>query len=796
MSLRRLAARTLLLCLLLALAAAVGFGLAVRHHGRDLPDVERLVTEEPPRATRVFSADGFLLAELARERRTPVPATRIPRHVAQAVVAAEDERFFLHDGFDPWALARAAWANLRAGRFVQGGSTLSQQLAKTLVGSERTLGRKLRELLVALRIEERFDKRRILHLYLNRVYFGRGAYGIDEAARVWFGRTAERLGVSEAALLAGLPQRPSLLAHDPEEAEHRRLYVLRRMAAAGWLSEVARRQAEAARPRPAPAPDPWHRRAPYAAEAIRRRLVERFGETRVLTGGLRVEATVDVGKTRAGRSAVERAARGLDRRQGYRGPLGRVEGERASQAFAAAWSRAYGTAAPEPGRRVEAVVEAVERRVAAVRLGVHAARLRLRDARWMKPWDAEAESNEGELDDLRPAIRPGDVLLVRVGARDSEGLVVTPEPTSGVQAALLAVDPASGAARVWLAGRDADASEFDRLSQACRQPGSLFKPLVYAAGLARGMTPATLLTDAPFRGAYHGEGLHYRPGNFDDVYRGPVVLARALAESRNAPSIELLRKVGARRAVDWARRLGIESPLDPVDGLVLGGSCVRPVELAAAYSAFASGGVPAKPFLIRRVTTAEGEVLVDRSRAWEADLLASAAFARARAVRPPEAALDPDQARVMSGLLRSVMRRGTGRLARRWAWPSAGKTGTSDRLDAWFVGFTARELALVWLGPDANARALGEGETGARTALPAWLDYAKAVHAGYEPVDPWERLPPSLVRVRIDPRTGQRAAPGTAGMSVPFSRGTEPALDSDRAAVFGDGAVERSGLTF
>ena len=773
------------------------------HYGADLPDIEALAQWDPPRATRVWSADEWLLAHLADERRTPVAAERIPLTVARAVVASEDERFFQHRGVDPAAILRAALANYRAGKVVQGGSTLTQQLAKSLLGPQRTWERKIRELLLSRRIEERFTKREILWLYLNQVYFGRGAWGIDEAARAYFGRGIERVSLSEAAFLAGLPQRPSILAHAPRDAEARRRRVLRRMEAAGWLTTAEREAAEADSPRFRPTSDPFPNRAPFAAEAVRRQLVRSFGHKRVQTGGLRVLTTVNLGETRAGRAAVERVSESLDRRQGHRGPLARslLPGTPARARFLERWTKAYGPAPPAPGAAVEAIIEGVEATSASALIGSAKASLTLAAGRWMKPWDKAAEDNEGEIHDLTAALAPGDVVLVRVlpGAPGGE-LGVAPVPPPGVQGSLVAIDPHTGAIRSYLAGRDADASEYDRIAQACRQPGSVFKPIVYSEALAQGYTTASLLTDAPYRGEYQGGGLYYRPGNFDREFRGQITLARALSSSRNTASIELLRKVGMDKAIARARRLGIESPLDPVEGLVLGGSCVKPLEVARAFSSFAAAGRVAAPHLLRKVTTPNGEVLLDRTHPGDPDLGAVAALRRATALAsaPPAGpgALDPRHAWMMSYLLRDVVRSGTATKARDWEWPAAGKTGTSDRHDAWFAGFTARMLAVAWVGPDRNDRALGKDETGARVALPAWLELMTAAHAGYEPVNPWESPPEGIHLAAVDPHTGLRAARGGRSIRLPFIDGTAPRTLSDPTSSFGRGALGREGMGF
>ncbi len=687
------------------LLLVAGLGLAgaawtVLSGDLDLPDVAEVTDWTPRRASRILAPDGRLLTEIGPERRTPAAADRIPERVAKAVVAGEDERFFLHRGVDPWAIARAAWANLQAGRVVQGGSTITQQLAKAVLGPERSWRRKLREAAYARQIEAAMGKQEILLQYLNRVYFGRGAYGVAEAARAWFRKPLERVTLAEAAFLAGLPQRPSAYAKDPAAAARRRDHVLERMVAAGWITaaedEAARAEPLAPQPRrPSGAGD-----LAYAVESVRRTMPDRLQ-----TEGLTVELTVDVSASRLAQRVVREAAEAL------------------------------------AGRRAARPAEAAE---------------------------------------------PG-------------------QAAGRIEGALISIDPASGAVLAWIGGRDFGESQFDRAGQACRQPGSLFKPIVYSAALAlppgRRLTPATLLTDAPLRGEYQGEGLWYRPRNFEERYRGPVILARALAESRNSPSIEVLRAVGAHQAADWARRLGVASPLDPVDGLVLGGSCVRPTELVKAFSALANRGVRRDPHLVARITDPQGRTLLDRREPWQRDLPAPDALQRmlAPSTDPPPA-IDPATAAVTDELLRSVARSGTARtVLKDWAWPANGKTGTSDKYDAWFAGRTARMLTVLWLGDDKNDAPLGQGETGAKTALPAWFAFMSPLHDGLEPIDPWDPTappPPGVTRASVDPRTGQRTPAKDDSPPLPFLAGTAPRSTSDRTALYGASAAERRSLDF
>jgi penicillin-binding protein 1A len=628
----------------LVLASAAGFlGGSVAVLARGLPQVSALEDFTPPSSTRVYAADGKLLAEFATERRTPVPLESLPPELIRAFLAIEDHRYFEHRGINLGRILKALAADVVEGRIVAGGSTITQQLAKVLfLTPEKTVGRKLREALLALEIERRYTKREILSLYLNQIYLGNGAYGVAAAAEVYFGKSVSSLDLAECALLAALPKAPK--AYDPfrnpEKARARRALVLERLADLRWAELSATR---AALGQPLPTPRVKRAIAPYFVEAVRRRLLERLGLDLVYEGGLRVYTTLD-------------------------------------------------------SRLQEATEEAVERQLSSI------------------------EKRH-------------------------------PRKGSPVQAAALAMDPESGAIRALVGGRNWLESPFDRSFQARRQPGSSFKPFVYLAALEQGWTQAGTLLDEPC--TYPGSSANrpWKPANYDGTFMGRMTLRKALALSRNVPTIRLLEAVGKGNVDEMARRLGLAGPLG--DGLAsalgVGGTSLW--ELVRAYSALPTGGYLPEPHLIRAVYGPEGRNL------W----LQPA---------PARRVLDPVTAAIGADMLRAVVLGGTGHSARALLFPVGGKTGTTDDLrDAWFIGFSSRLAAGVWVGRDDN-QPLGAGQSGAEAALPVWIEVMKASAAEGAP-PPWPS-PENLAHAFIDLDRGTKSPSGTPVAYAAFSPGTEP----------------------
>lgn len=725
-----------------------------------IPD--HLIGERELPASRIVSARGVTIGGIERGARAWVPLADIGETALSALLAAEDDRFFRHEGVSARGVLRALAANQAAGRAVQGGSTITQQLAKTWVGTERTFARKVTELALARRIETRFTKAEILEAWANRVYFGDGATGIAAASELWFGVPPRDMTLAQAALLASVVPAPSAFhpRRDAERARRRRDRVLARMEALGLATT---REVIAARAEPvalvargvdrAHAPG-WERaiwreleaaeaRQPLAADARR--------------DGREVVATVDLVRQRVAEAAVREELHGLDRRQGWRGALGHVADEHRETVRDALSAHAEGA---QGETRLAMVLEASGSRLV---VWVSGDELVLGpDAwSWAVPWRRDARNHDERIDRIDGVVEPGDLVLVRRAQ-----LAQWPR----ADAAWLSADLIDGSIEALVGGYDPDRSDFDRALQGCRQPGSTFKPFVYGAAFDAGWTPATIVRDAPVRYRL-GPFEEWRPRNADGNFQGHGPVWDAFVWSRNLPALQLAREVGGRNVVARARALGIESPLAQVASLALGASCVRPVELLSAYHTMARHGVATGVHRVAAERDRHGRVRWTDPRALGAPPAARIADAWVRAARPEVPVVSRSSAFQVAWLLRDAVRFGTGGDLRRLGWPVAGKTGTTNLYDAWFAGFTAREAAVVWVGTDRNTRPLGRRESGGRLAVPAW-------GAGLLPVPTdWPLLPPppaGIVLEAIDPETGELGAVDRYAIVVPFVAGTAP----------------------
>lgn len=650
-----MANRSFSLSLALIVAAAVIGALVggVIHAFWDLPEVRQLEEFRPSITTRVYSASDRLLAEFFIENRTPVDLRSVPPVLIAALIATEDRHFYSHRGLDAVGILRAAYRNVRAGKIVEGGSTLTQQLAKVLfLTPERSFTRKLKEMALALKIEQQYTKQEILALYLNQIYFGNGAYGVESAAQAYFGKTARELTLAESALLAGLPRSPRYYSpfRAPESARSRRAHVLRRMVATGIIAPA---QAEDAIRTALPIPPAPALRstapAPYFVEYVRQKVEERFGSSILYSGGLNIHTTLDDSLQVRAEKAVSTGLALLETNAG--------------------------------GRR------------------------------------------------RAPSTHP-------------------------LQSALIAIDPATGHIRAMVGGRDYGASQFNRAWQALRQPGSAFKPFIFSAAIERGYSAADILSDTPVTVKVDSRKT-WTPENFTRTYQGNVTLRKALSQSLNVPTVKLLSAIGTDEAIRHVRKLGIRSPLQPVLPLALGSSDVSLLELTSAYAVFANQGVRMEPVAILSVSDSNGRVL------YAVDTV-------------PTVAISPETAYLITNLLKGVIEGGTGWRARELGRPVAGKTGTTnDYRDSWFVGYTPSLVTGVWVGYDDHQQSLGPRATGARAALPIWLDFMKTAHNG---VDVADFSPPATLIFRtIDPRTGRLSTENCrSSFREAFLPGTEP----------------------
>jgi penicillin-binding protein 1A len=793
------------LAVLGALATAAGVIAFYAVVLRDLPEINKLEDYRPNLITRVLDVDGNEVASFAKERRIVVPIEQIPKHVVEAFIAAEDGTFYEHTGLDYSGILRALFTNFVEGRKV-GASTITQQVAKTfLLTPERSYTRKLKDMVLARRIEKALSKNDILHLYLNQIYFGAGAYGIEAAAQTYFGKSARELQVHEAALLAGLVPRPAEWnPHvDPEAARKKELLVLHRMVEQGFLTPE-QHDTWAAQPLTFVKPH-WQERdsaTAFFVEEVRRYLMEHFGGDEVLTGGLTVHTTLDVAQQIAAWRSVRRGLRDHDRRMGYRGPI-RIVAEKdwpAVQAEIGAANAAIAEPAEDDLR--QALVVAVDDKEQKVTLALgpdekDRALLGLKDIDWAGPLDPNRDGISARVSKVSQALHKGDLVWLE---RGPEGKTWALYQKPLAEGALLAVDLEKSELKAVVGGYSFAESEFDRALQSKRQPGSAFKPIVYAAALARGFTGATIVHDTAVVYEDDSRGFAWKPENYSEDFYGPITLRTALAKSRNAATIRVLSEIGLAPVQDMAKVLGIESPMEMNLGLALGNSEVTLAELVRAYTAFATGGKVIDPVFVLEVRDRTGRVLAqnvhlvagqkepvtppvgqggDESAGPSPDLdrvmekLREEVESKATPGLGEGFQLDAVDAYLMTDMLRAVVDEGTGTRVKSLGRPVAGKTGTTNDLhDAWFIGYTPELAAGVWIGYD-SARNLGKNETGGRTAAPVFLDYMKAALA-QRPVQEFS-VPDGVVFARVDRATGLLAPSGDENaIFMPFREGSAP----------------------
>ncbi len=791
-----------------AVAAVVAYFL----FSRGLPQIPTLDEYRPPIITEVISSDGQIAGEFFDERRKLVPYERIPKRVVQAFVASEDQNFFEHSGIDVLGTLRAALNTYVLRRKIQGGSTITQQTAKAILissegfaaGTKRNLARKIRELILAKRLERAFTKEQILWMYLNGVYLGHHSYGVQSAAENYYRKNVEDLTLEEAALIAGLPQAPSRYSpfSRPESAKDRRRYVLRRMFEEGFITAEERSRAVEAEVKVFWVDDVFRETAPFYVEHARRYVVDRYGNDRLLHAGLRVETAMDLEKQRAAQAAMLRGLMEVDHRQGFNGPIAQVTGEE-RKTLAARLARAWPVGVIGPGNYAVGIVARVDDKggIVDVEVGENRGVLPISGMRWARKPNPEVNYQGALISRPSSALRAGDVVLVRRATRaelvkreieigsgkakevPERELLFTLEQDPALQGALVSVDPWSGYVVAMVGGYDFDASEFNRAFQACRQPGSAFKPIVYSAAIEKlEYTPATILTDAPL--VFRDDENAWKPQNYGEDFKGDVTLRTALVNSMNIPAVKtaeaLANRFGIQILADWAKGLGLTTPVKLELGTALGSSCVNLWELTNVYALFARYGEKRPSGFVKRVLDRDGNVLEDHSD-WRdpwVPLEARLAAGFVEVSRPRERAMDEKTAYIMVRLMREVATVGTGARAAALGKPAAGKTGTTnDSFDTWFMGFTHDLATGVWLGYDVNVTPLGRYETGGHAALPIWLDYMKAALAGRE--QPEFFAPEGIVEVKIDPDTGKPVTGGSRGVSEPFKLGTEPTLHAE-----------------
>ena len=716
----------------------------------DMPQVSTLDDYAPSTITRVYAADGQVVGEFATQRRVVITYDQISPLLRQAIIAAEDQTFDSHLGLSIPRIVVTAIKDVMHRRLA-GASTLTQQLARNLfLTNEKTPSRKIREAILTIQIEKRYTKREIFTLYCNHIPWGHGTYGAEAASRLYFGKPAKDLTLEEAALLAGIIQRPSRQSPyvNLEAARRRRNYALQRMAEEGFISQARADQAKET-PIVTSGRPLTNTFASFFLEDVRQHLEERYGAKRLYESGLAVFTSLDVDLQRAAEAAFDAGLRKVDKRRGFRKPRRNViaDGSTVEGFQHDRWKSPI-----RVGDIVPAVVVAIgstgPRAVPAASVLLRAGRYYVEVAKTGYEWTRKKSAD---------FLKAGDLVPVKILTIDDDGRFATASLDQDplVEGSLLAIDNRTGQIRAMIGGFDFARSKFNRATQAWRQMGSAFKPIVYTAAIDRGYTPASVIVDAPVAYPAGPNQPLYSPQNYDRKFEGPVTLRHALEQSRNIPTVKLLDSIGPAVAIDYARRFGFTSKFQPYLSLALGATEATLLDTTSAYTAFPHQGVRMRPYEVLRVIDRQGNLLEEN--------------------RPePHDAIRADTAFVMTNLMRGVATRGTAAAAGALDWPVAGKTGTMDEYtDAWFVGFDPDITIGVWIGYDEK-KSLGRGETGANAALPIWIDVMKSYLAKRgRDNKPEFTAPGNIVFVSVDKGTGTPST-GDGAIGEAFIAGTQP----------------------
>ncbi|MBF0370709.1 MAG: penicillin-binding protein 1A [Magnetococcales bacterium] len=762
----------LFLTLLSMVLGALTVWAVYMRYSKDLPALNSLADYRPSLLTRVYARDYQLLGEFFVERRQFVPLRDVPRTQLDAFLAIEDSEFYSHPGINLPSIFRAMIANVRAGKVVQGASTITQQVAKTfLLTLDRTWERKIREIILAIRIEQRFTKDEILELYLNQIFLGAGSYGVGAAARIYFNKDVADLNLGQMAMLAGLPKAPSWYSpwRHPEAAKRRQKLVLQRMAEEGYITaEESRIAGEAtlglARPQ-----KPLEQVAPHYLEHVRRTIYAEWGSRQLYKGGLDIHTSLDPRLQRAAQAAIRRGLIDYDRRHGYRGPLAKLpatddialdiwlDENREEPATVAGYLKGVVLSVGEKTTGSAQVLLADETKV----------ELTLEGVRWARERKGKKKRLGPSRKKVAEVLQAGDVILVEMPEEGDEKGVVRLAQEPDAEGSLVALDPHTGQILALVGGYDFGRSEFNRATQSRRQPGSAFKPILYAAGLDNGYSPVSRIDDSPipltYRDSDTGELKTWRAENYEQKFYGPTTLRIALEHSRNLVTIRLLKSLGLDTALPYISRFGLDIPSSRHDlSLALGSVGFTPLKMASAYGVFGNGGKLVDPVYIARVQDRFGRT-IHRHPGGDCLLCHQEPV---KGVLKPEPGqehlqeaplfgtrvISPETAYQVTSLLKGVVERGTGRRARKLKRPLAGKTGTTNDLrDAWFIGYSPSLVTVVWVGLD-DYSVLGYRETGSRAALPIWVDFMGAALEN-KPLSDFP-VPPGIHMEEVDALTG------------------------------------------
>ncbi|MCF6249308.1 MAG: PBP1A family penicillin-binding protein [Desulfobacula sp.] len=734
-----------ILFILLSILGCAGLAGLYYYISQDLPKINSLKDYRPATVTSVYSDDGRKIGEFYEERRIVIPLTQMPANLINAFVAAEDSRFREHPGIDIVSIFRAFLKNARAGTIVQGGSTITQQVTKSfLLTPERTYKRKLKEAILAYRIEKKFTKDEILYLYLNQIYLGHGAYGVEAASENYFGKHTKDLNLAECSMLAGLPQAPSRYSpfRFPDRAKQRQVYVLNRMKEEGLITNLKATEAMDQKLDIKPRKNWFIERVPCYTEHVRRYIEKKYGKDALYRQGLEIHTAVNIELQKIGRRAVNKGLTDLDRRTGYRGPLENIPATQIDT-FCTRVAEQIGNKPIEKGQNYKGVVLVVDdaNAITRIRVGDLYGIIKLETMTWARKPDIKVAYYEGKGKIKKPsqALSSGDVVLVQLlndSLTDQENtpeleFSLAQEPV--VQSALLSIEAETGHVKAMIGGRDYRNSQFNRAYQSRRQPGSAFKPIIYAAALDKGYTAASMIIDSPVVYEDTERDFVWKPRNYKEKFFGPTLFRHALVKSRNIVTIKILQDIGIKYVADYSKKLGIQSPISQDLSIALGSSGLSLLEIVNAYSVFSNLGYAIEPVFITKIYDRDGK------------LLETSKLIRKKVI-------DMSTAYIMTNIMESVVKSGTGWRLKALKRPVAGKTGTTNNLyDAWFLGYTPRYTTGVWVGLDQEAP-MGKGETGSRAASPIWLDFMKKALDG-KPARTFN-VPEGIVFAKIDAKTG------------------------------------------
>jgi len=819
-----------LIVFLAMMGGVAAAGLVFYSLVQGLPDVTTLKDFHHEHATEVFSDDRRKIGEFTTERRYPVRFESIPNHVLRAFIAAEDAKFYEHKGVDYNGIMRAVMSNLMKGRFAQGGSTITQQVARGLLLATRKkeITRKIREIVLAWRMERQLSKNEILSLYLSEIYLGHGAYGIGAAAKNYFNKKVEELTLAEAALLAGLPQRPNDWDpfRNPYAAKKRQQYVLKRMVDEEVVSEVEAKRALAEPIKLFDLEDINNKAAPYFTEYVRLYLMNKYGSDTVLSQGYKVDTTVRYDFQKAAERALDRGLRAVDKRLGWRGTVATLETAEKVEVFLAAVHETildqlirtrilppavdqntrklaydmslfeeknspYSGATPvKEGEYYKAVITEVfdGKALAVARVGKTTVHLPLEGIEWVRV-DGQPVKLMSRL------LKPRDVIQVKVEKidRKTNTVSVSLEQEPEIQGALLCYETQTGFVRAMVGGRDFVESKFNRALHAKRQVGSTFKPLIYAAAIDKGFSPASIVTDSPIVFKFEGgldadsQGEDWRPKNYTGKFEGDIPIRLALIRSMNIPTVKILNEIGVDYGIKYARTLGITSALPRDLSIGLGSWSSSLEELMRAYAIFPRLGKPVVLNYIKRVIDDKDKV-VEELPAEVAESAKGFAVGETLDIQASGLVISPQTAYVMTDMLRAVVREGTGRHAAGVPGAIAGKTGTSnDHRDAWFIGYNPHVVAGIWIGFDKE-KPLEQDETGGKAAAPIWADFMQEVVKHYPQTE--FPVPDDIVFAYIDRMTGKLLTARTPSrVRVAFKVDTVPNLEGDNLPRIGEPSI-------